>query len=272
MEHWICLTCGTQYPASQTSPQGCPICLDQRQYVRHAGQAWTTMAAMQQDGFHNTLRPLEPGLTGIGTEPSFAIAQRALLVQTQQGNVLWDCVSLLDDETVAAIQRLGGIAAIALSHPHFYSSMVAWAERFEVRIYVHETNRPWVMRQSERITFWTGGTYPLFDDLTLVRLGGHFPGSTVLHWAHAADGKGVLLTGDTIMVVPDWEWVSFMWSYPNLIPLPAAEVRRIADSIVPYEFDRLYSSWYDCLILKDAHSAVQRSADRYIQALEGHLP
>jgi glyoxylase-like metal-dependent hydrolase (beta-lactamase superfamily II) len=73
--------------------------------------------------------------------------------------------------------------------------MVVWAERFEVRIYVHETNRPWIMRPGERITFWTGETYPLCDDITLVRLGGHFPGSTVLHWAHAADGKGVLLTG-----------------------------------------------------------------------------
>src|SRR6266566_3744383 len=137
--------------------------------------------------------------------------------------------------------------------------------------HTHETNRPWVMRPSERITFWTGETYPLCDDLTLVRLGGHFLGSTVLHWAHAADSKGVLLTGDTIMVVPDWEWVSFMWSYPNLIPLPAAQVRRIADTIVLYDFERLYSSWDDRLILKDAHSAVQRSADRYIRALEGHL-
>jgi hypothetical protein len=272
MEHWICITCGTQYPASPTPPQGCPICLDKRQYVRHEGQAWTTMAALQQDGFHNTLQPLKPRLTGIGTEPSFAIAQRALLVQTEQGNVLWECVSLLDDDTVAAIQHLGGIAAIALSHPHFYSSMIAWAERFDVRIYVHETNRPWVMRPSERIAFWTGETYPLFDDITLVRLGGHFPGSTVLHWAHAADGKGVLLTGDTIMVVPDREWVSFMWSYPNLIPLPAAEVRRIADTILQYDFERLYSSWDDRLILKDAHSAVQKSADRHIQALEGLLP
>ncbi len=135
MEHWICITCGTQYPARPTPPQGCPICLDKRQYVRHEGQAWTTMAALQQDGFHNTLRPLEPRLTGIGTEPSFAIAQRALLVQTEQGNVLWECVSLLDDDTVAAVQRLGGIAAIALSHPHFYSSMIAWAERFDVGIY-----------------------------------------------------------------------------------------------------------------------------------------
>ena len=272
MEHWMCITCGTQYPASTQPPQGCPICLDKRQYVRHAGQAWTTIATMQKEGFHNTVRPLEPGLTGIGTEPAFAIAQRAMLLQTEQGNVLWECLSLLDDDTVAAVQQLGGIQAISISHPHFYTSMIDWAIRFDAPILLHEANRQWVMRPSERITFWSGETYPLLDDITLIRLGGHFPGSTVLLWAHGADGKGVLLTGDTIMVVPDWEWVSFMWSYPNLIPLPAAEVSRMCESILPYDFERLYSSWYDRIILKDARDAVKRSADRYIQAVEGHLP
>jgi glyoxylase-like metal-dependent hydrolase (beta-lactamase superfamily II) len=128
------------------------------------------------------------------------------------------------------------------------------------------------MRPSERSTFWSGETYQLVDDITLIRLGGHFPGSTVLLWPHAADGKGVLLTGDTIMVVPDWEWVSFMWSYPNLIPLPASEVSRMCESILHYDFERLYSSWYDRIILKNACAAVKRSADRYIQAVEGHLP
>jgi glyoxylase-like metal-dependent hydrolase (beta-lactamase superfamily II) len=271
MDNWICITCGTQYPASEKAPQGCPICLDERQYVRHEGQAWTTMAAMQQEGFHNSTRPLEAGLIGIGTEPDFAIAQRAMLVQTEKGNVLWECLSYLDDETVAAVQQLGGIAAIAISHPHFYSSMVDWAERFDVPIYLHDANRQWVMRPDERITFWSGETYPLFDGVTLVLLGGHFPGSTVLHWSGAADGKGVLLTGDTISVVPDWRWVSFMWSYPNLIPLPASEVRQICERILPYDFDRIYSSWYDRVLLSDARNAVKRSAERYIRALEGRL-
>ncbi len=272
MEHWICITCGTQFAQSHTPPQGCPICLDKRQYVRHDGQAWTTIAAMQKDGFRNTLRQLEPRLTGIGTEPSFAIAQRAILLQTEQGNVLWDCISFLDDETVAAVQQLGGITAIAISHPHFYSSMVERAERFHARIFLHEANRQWVMRSSEHITFWSGETYSPWNGITLVRLGGHFPGSTVLHQAHAADGNGILLTGDTIMVVPDWEWVSFMYSYPNLIPLPASEVSRICETILHYDFERLYSAWYDRMLRKDAHNAVKRSADRYIQALEGLLP
>src|SRR6266567_4925716 len=192
MENWICASCGNQFAQSQTPPQGCPICLDKRQFLRYAEQIWTTFTTMQKDGFHNTLRQLEPGLTGIGTEPTFAISQRALLVQTAQGNVLWDCISFLDDDTVAEVRQRGGIAAIAISHPHYYSSMVEWAERFDALIYLHEADRQWVMRPDKRVVFWTGETHPLLSDLTLVRLGGHFQGGTVLHWPGGANGQGVL--------------------------------------------------------------------------------
>ena len=125
MEHWICTTCGTQFPESQTPPPSCPICSDQRQYIGHEGQQWTTLAAMRAKGFHNTLKEYEPGLTGIGTEPSFAIGERALLVQTDEGNILWDCITFLDDETIAEIQQRGGLQAIAISHPHFYTTVFA---------------------------------------------------------------------------------------------------------------------------------------------------
>src|SRR5437588_3212579 len=113
-------------------------------------------------------------------------------------------------ETLGAVVKLGRMIAIAISLPDFYSSMVEWSTRFDAQIFLHEADRKWVMRPSERITFWSGETLPLMDNITLVRLGGHFSGSTVLHWPNGAEGKGVLLTGDTITVVPDRNWVSFM--------------------------------------------------------------
>lgn len=272
MEHWMCVTCGTQFAQSQEPPQGCPICLDQRQYVGKGGQQWTTLANMRQDGHHALIQQEEPQLTGIGTTPTFAIGERALLLQTDKGNILWDCISLLDDEIVQTVERLGGIAAIAISHPHFYSSMIEWAERFNAPVHLHEANRRWVMRPDDRISYWSGETLPLLDNgITLVRLGGHFPGSTVLHWPGGADGRGVLLTGDTIYPVADLSWVSFMYSYPNLIPLPAREIRRIRDAIAPYPFERLYSAWFERVVSKDASAAVQRSAERYIKAIEEGL-
>lgn len=271
MEHWICVTCGAQFAPTQEPPASCPICLDQRQYVGQKGQQWTTLAAMTQGDFQNVITQEESHLTGIVTQPSFAIGQRALLVQTDHGNVLWDCISYLDEPTIQAVQRLGGIAAIAVSHPHLYGSMIEWAERFHATVYLHEADRQWVMRPDPRITFWSGETFPLLDELTLVRLGGHFPGSTVLHWPKGADGKGALLTGDTIYVVADRAWVSFMYSYPNLIPLPARVIRRIRDTIAPYRFDRLYSGFAERVVSTDASAAVQRSAERYIKAIEEGL-
>ncbi|HLZ62463.1 MAG TPA: MBL fold metallo-hydrolase [Ktedonosporobacter sp.] len=271
MEKWFCETCGTQFPARETPPQECPICRDERQYVGYQGQKWTTLAALREKGFQNIQQEHESHLIGIGTKPSFAIGQRALLIQTEQGNILWDCISLLDDETVAAIQDLGGLTAIAISHPHYYSGMVEWAERFNVPIYLHEADRQWVMRPSEHIIFWSGETRPLNDEVMLVRLGGHFAGGTVLHWKSGAEGKGVLLTGDIIQVVADRNWLSFMFSYPNLIPLPASTVQRIRTAIEPYQFDRIYGAWFDRIVAHDAKNAVLRSADRYIRALEGRI-
>lgn len=54
-------------------------------------------------------------LWGVGTEPKFGIGQRAILVQTPGGNLLWDCLSLVDDETVAALQRLGWVGGWRLA-------------------------------------------------------------------------------------------------------------------------------------------------------------
>ncbi len=271
MEKWICKTCGTQFPLSEQPPEACPICCDKRQYVGYQGQQWTTLAQMQKDGFRNEFKEHEPGLIGIGTTPSFAIGERALLVQSSQGNILWDCMSLIDDETVAEIERLGGLTAIAISHPHYYSTMVEWSNRFDIPIYLHEADREWVMRPSERITFWSGETYPLSDSMILIRLGGHFPGGTVLHWKQGDGGKGALLSGDIIQVVADRRWVSFMYSFPNLIPLPVAEIQRIRDTIAPYQFERLYGAWFERVVSHDAHAVVLRSAERYIRALQSVL-
>ena len=122
-------------------------------------------------------------------------------------------MTLIDDATEDEVRRLGGLSAIAISHPHYYSSMVEWAERFDVSIYLHEADQQWVMRPSERITFWSGETHPLKEGVTLYRLGGHFAGGTVLHWRQGMDGKGALLAGDIIQVVADRQWVTFMYSY-----------------------------------------------------------
>ncbi|MDQ6695031.1 MAG: MBL fold metallo-hydrolase [Chloroflexota bacterium] len=266
--NYICITCGTQYTESNGPPERCPICEDERQYVGWAGQQWTLLTDLREK-HRNVVEEDEPGLIGIVTDPPFAIGQRARLIQAPGGNVLWECTSLVDSETVEAINRLGGVSAIAISHPHFYSSMVEWSLAFgEVPIYLHADDHKWVMRPDPAIIFWEGEQHSLGEGLTLVRCGGHFPGSTLLHWADGAQGRGVLLTGDGIYVVSDRRYVSFMYSYPNAIPLSARALRRIVEAVEPFKFERLYSSWKDRVVLSDAHGVVRRSAGRYIEALE----
>jgi glyoxylase-like metal-dependent hydrolase (beta-lactamase superfamily II) len=265
-QHFICKTCGTQFPVTPQPPDVCPICQDERQYIGFDGQQWTTLAALQAD-HTNLIKPLEPGLTGIGTQPAFAIAQRALLLQTPAGNILWDCISLIDDPTIEAVNALGGISAIAISHPHYYSSMIEWSRAFDAPVYLHADDRQWVMRPDPAIVFWGGETYSLLDGLTLIRCAGHFPGGTVLHWPQGAGREGVLLSGDILTVVPDRRYVSFMYSYPNLIPLPADAVRRIVAAVESYSFDRIYGAWWERVVQKDGKAAVRRSAERYIRAI-----
>ena len=263
MEHFICVQCGVQFDATAKPPRRCPICQDERQYVRHNGQEWTTLERLQAN-HQNRLEDEAPQLLGIGTEPEFAIGQRALLLQSPGGNLLWDCVALLDDRTAADIETRGGIRAIAISHPHYYSAMVEWAERFDAQIFLHTADREWVMRENWRINFWEGTTLSLWDDLTLINVGGHFEGATILHWPAGINGRGALLTGDVIQVVQDRRYVSFMRSYPNLIPLGSAAVHRILTTLEPFAFEQLYGAWWKANVLAEAKTAVTRSAERYL--------
>jgi DNA-directed RNA polymerase subunit RPC12/RpoP len=267
MNNYVCVTCGTQFTETERPPKSCPICEDERQFINPKGQLWTTLDQLRVT--HTNLVEAEgESLFGIGTDPSFAIGQRALLVQATGGNLLWDCVTLLDDRTVARVTELGGIRAIAISHPHFYSAMVEWSRAFDdAPIHLHTADREWVMRAHPSVRFWEGTTHQLWDGMTLVNCGGHFEGGTVLHWPGGAQGRGAILPGDVIQVVMDRRNVSFMRSYPNLIPLSPAAVRQIVDRIEPFAFEKIYGAWWQRNILSDAKGAVLRSAERYLRAI-----
>ncbi len=268
MPYFICVTCGAQYPEAASPPSACLICQEERQYVGWAGQRWTTHDQLCRT-HRNTIQQKEPNLVAIGLEPSFGIGQRALLVRQPGGNVLWDCIPMLDRALVDCLRGIGGVAAIAISHPHYYTGMVEWSRAFDAPIYLHVADQQWVTRPDPMIEFWEGETKRIADELTLIRCGGHFEGGTVLHWPAGADGKGALLSGDIIQVVQDRRWVSFMHSYPNLLPVSVDTVERIVAAVEPYEFDRIYGAFWNKNVGNDAKESVKQSASRYIQHLTG---
>jgi hypothetical protein len=267
MPNYICSTCGVQYAESVLPPEHCPVCEDQRQYVGWTGQRWTTLDELRS-AHRNRLSIEGPELISIGTRPKFAIGQRALHVRSSGGNVLWDCVTLTDDRSVAAVQALGGVSAMAISHPHYYASMVEWSRALGgVPVYLHAADREWVMRPDDALVFWDGATREIAPGMTLIHCGGHFPGATVLHWAEGARGKGALLTGDVIQVGEDRKSLSFMYSFPNYIPLNATAVRRIVAAVEPFAFDAIYGAWFGRNVATGAKDALHQSAKRYISAI-----
>lgn len=267
MDAFICTACGTQYAPGAAPPAQCTICEEERQYVPPSGQGWTTPGALAATRF-NAWRQHEPGIIGIGTEPSFAIGQRALLVRTPHGNVLWDCIALLDAATVTLINGLGGLTAIAISHPHFYTTMVDWSRAFGgVPIHLHAADRAWIMRPDPAVQLWEGDALPLMPDVTLIRGGGHFPGGAMLHWAKGAQGRGTLCSSDIATVTTDRKFLSFMRSYPNLIPLSAREVEGIGAALAPFAFDTIYGHYFDRVIPTGGKRILRDSVARYLAAI-----
>ncbi|WP_368498490.1 MBL fold metallo-hydrolase [Herbiconiux sp. A18JL235] len=259
-------TCAIEHPDTDEPPAVCEICTDERQWVPEGGQRWTTRDELAADGYRITLTELEPGLHAVETDHRLGIGQRGLLVQTGGGNLLWEPPGFLDDQGVAAVRALGGVAAVASSHPHLTGSSIQWAHAFGATVWVAAPDERWVRRPDPAIRLWHDEFEPV-PGVRLVRCGGHFPGSAVAHWAAGAEGRGVLFTGDTVTIGADRASVGIMRSYPNYIPMPARVTRRIRDTLLQLEFDRLYSLFAS--IPADARAIVDRSLTRAALWAEG---
>lgn len=260
----ICTACGTEYPAGP-APDGCPICLDERQFVPPGGQRWTTLDALRRD--HRVEWAVEaPGVHQLVARPHFAIGQRAFLIETPAGNVLWDCIALLDEGTVARIRGMGGLAAIAISHPHYYTTHRVWAEAFDAPVLLHADDAGWVQRGHPRLCHWTGETHGMMPGATLIRCAGHFEGATVLHDDR---GRGRLFSGDVAQVTQDRAHVSVMRSYPNLVPVGPAAIRRIEAALAPFAYDAVHGAFPGRTIATGGKEAVARSLARYLAAIGG---
>jgi hypothetical protein len=265
MKTWFCLNCCVEYPQSEMPPDGCTICNDER-VITPLKQEWLGVDEIARS--HETeILSLEPGLTSLRVAPALGIGQQSILVEQPDGCILWDCTPLVDDKVVRYIESRGGLKAIALSHPHFYGAMSTWSQAFgNVPVLIHENDRAWVVNPSSSTRFWSGSAYELDGGVTLLLCGRHFEGSCVLHVPQAANGGGALLTGDTIMVLPNALGVAVMRSYPLYVPLPPSEVDLIGRRLSPYRFDRIYGAWVD-RVIENGNAELTRAVQHYKAAL-----
>ena len=260
-ECWICVTCGTQYASSVEPPAVCRVCLDDRQYVGRDGQRWTTHADLAAT-LHLRVED-DDGLLGIGIAEPFAIPQRALVVRQGGMAVLWDCVSVVTPE---ALEQVGAVDAIAISHPHFYSGMVEWSDALGgIPILLHEADREWIARPSPAVELWSGERHDVASGITLLHLPGHFPGSAGLLWH--GDERAALLAGDSLHVVADRRHVTVMHSVPNYIPVGASTIVELRRRLSGIDFDDVYGFTWGLNIIGGARDAVDASFDRYLDAI-----
>ena len=267
MPRYVCATCAAQFPDASAPPHHCPICTDERQYVPEDGQKWTTFDDLAQT-HRNELRE-DNELLGVGTEPWLAIGQRALLVPHGERFPMWDCTTCSTTMSPTSSSAAAGCRR-SPSHPHYYSAMADWAARFDCPVLLHADDERWITRRrAHRAVGGRDARSRRGTDADPLRR--HFAGGTVLHWRNGAGGAGALLSGDIVQVIPDHTHVGFMYSYPNLIPLPEASVARIAEALEPYDFDVIYGAWWDRLVRRDAKAIVRRSAQRYSRAVRGEM-
>ncbi|WP_299488336.1 hypothetical protein [Acaryochloris sp. IP29b_bin.137] len=265
---YICETCGIQTSESDHTPQHCAICEDERQYVGWKGQHWTTHEALAKS-YKQRIED-EDGLLGFGLTPAFAIDQRALLLPTDAGNILWESLSLVTNEAIDAIKSRGGLDRIIISHPHFYASVGEWSDAFGgVPVLLHEADRQWVQCPHPAIKFWSGDELSISESVTLIRCGGHFAGSTALHWADGPRSGGALFSGDALQVGLDRRHVSFMYSYPNLVPMQTSDVLNMRDRLAKYKFEDVYGYTWGRNIIGGGRGAVDASYARYLAAVTG---
>jgi glyoxylase-like metal-dependent hydrolase (beta-lactamase superfamily II) len=265
---WLCRTCGVEHAET---PQICAICADERQWVPREGQQWATLQELAGEGMRSSVTAIEDGLVAIGSTPALGIGQLGKLVcgpDGSAGSVLWDPPGFVDDAAVAAVAEHGPVVGIVASHPHMFGAQVEWSHRLGgVPVYVNAADADWVMRPDPVIEQWSDALQ-LTPALSVVRVGGHFPGNAVACWDDGADGRGVLLVGDTIFPNPDRRTVAFLRSYPNRIPLSAAVVQRMADTLAGLRFDRIYGLFTNA-IEADGAAAVQFSAARHAAWVRG---
>ncbi|KAF2218053.1 hypothetical protein CERZMDRAFT_64125 [Cercospora zeae-maydis SCOH1-5] len=268
----ICCACGTQFDVTADKPlQACRICDDPRQYVPPQGQTWTTLASLHNkssssgETYKNSFQPFpnDPRIISISTSPKFGIGQRCILICTPSGNILWDLIAYLDQETVDFILARGGLKAIVISHPHYYTTHLDWAETFDCEVFLAREDEGWVCRREvvvaeqeeealegeggrrkrgrkSRRRFIEGEEEVVVEGVKAIKVGGHFPGSLVLLWEEK------LFIADSFLITPSGLYhvdrpagtnsFVFMYSYPNMIPLAPAELHKMWQVLKKYEF------------------------------------
>jgi glyoxylase-like metal-dependent hydrolase (beta-lactamase superfamily II) len=272
MATWICNGCGLEHGDSPTPPpmDGCvfdrgPVSDEELGDLGAHTREWLSLTALAAQPHNTEHRDHGRGVHSFRREPRLGIGQWSFLVQTGQGNVLWDPPAYLDPEVEGLVRGLGGAVVIMTSHPHMFAAQVSWSHALGgIPVMVNRHGQRWLPRHDPVIEFWEHEISPV-PGVTAIELGGHMPSSAV-----ALTADGTLLVGDTISGSLSPNWLSFQRNFPRHVPMSAGVVQRLVDRLEEIEFDRLYTLGGDT-IDDDAHGVVRRAARRHVRWVSGEF-
>ncbi|KAM0306226.1 hypothetical protein ACHAPM_000787 [Fusarium culmorum] len=217
------VTCGTQFGIPfDERPSTCRMCNEPRQFVPPSGQSWTALEKLQANHRNEFKQDEHDGrIWSIFSKPQIAIGQRAVFIKTEHGNVLWDCISLSDDETIQFVNSHG-------------------AKKFDCPVYLVAEDQEWLNREDteHRRVFFDGETQDILPGVTMVKLGGHFPGSSVLHWNNNISGLNRAHHNENHQIF------LFHYAFPNFIPLGPTAMRLMWKRLRPWDFTSVYSLFF----------------------------
>ena len=122
------------------------------------------------------------------------------------------------------------------------------------------------MYKGKHLSLWKGLEKSLWDGIRIINIGGHFPGSSILH-VPSLSKEGTVFCGDTLYISPSKKHMAVMYSYPNRIPLPVQEVKRIQKRFEEIPFDTLYGFYSYQNVSRNVKAIFRASMERYLQGL-----
>ncbi|KAJ9478585.1 Metallo-beta-lactamase domain-containing protein [Pseudozyma hubeiensis] len=270
---------------------------EQEQYPCPTGQAYTSQRQLvPKTTFELVPEESDARILRIKLTPSLAIGQTPIVLLTPAGAVIWDCCGFASAELmqrICSVSPTGQVFSIVISHPHFFGASLSWAKMLNCNVFISKLDRQWYQRGlncqdthpdiAARRKFVVEVQEDLFrlphlPSVALIRCGGHFPGSGVLHWdrdsedpdGHVRKGAAVFCA-DTFMCLLDGQRFTFAYSFPNNIPLPPRDVEQIWVQMRKLNWTATFGGWSGRQVLTDSRAALLRSARYYIEK-EGHSP
>ena len=240
---YACSNCG-HWQMYFALPPHCPICSDVRNDLPDDGWDFRSLDEVRA-ALRCHRREVIPGVWEFWTTPRFGLDSHGWLLLEPEGNVSFEAAPCYDDESLAAIEGLGGIAVIAASHPHGYGALWQLQQHFDPPLLIQKEDLQWT--KAFRVTRPWDERHEIRPGLVLHHTGGHYEGHAVLHDAR----RGAVFVGDALKLDFDEAGrvraLSTHKAFHKQIPLSPNEARRYRSVFERLEFDTVFTP-FECAV------------------------